>query len=386
MLKVKSYVLKFFIEFFLCSFFMMIPYLSNSQDDAESFYLDSLSFAQFQNNEYSMAEANAKKLFNLNLLEANIYRINANTLLGIINKNRGFFISATEHYLDALNDATFISDTARQSAILNNLGALYKVQHNHTNAIYYFEKSLALEKILNNPEQESIRFYNLAETYVAKDSLEMALSFFNNSLLIEQKIENKIGIVYAYIGITDVYLNMNNAFQSELMIEKLNGMFPINNVKLEISFEFLQSKYAFLLKKYDLAEQKITLAIDQAKTNNLEFLLPELLLFRVKILKENKSLLKLSEAYQEYISVTETMNSQLIRIEINDLNYQNELKRKQIEVETLRIDREIANASQFKENRIIQFLERILIFILGLLVLSLVLVILGVKKMKHLES
>lgn len=178
---------------------------------------------------------------------------------------------------------------------------------------------------------------------------------------------------------------MNNAYQSELMIEKLNGMFPINNVELEILFEFLKSKYAFLLKKYNLAEQKITLAIDQAKTNNLEFLLPELLLFRVKILKENKSLLKLSEAYQEYISVTESMNSQLIRIEINDLNYQNELKRKQIEVETLRIGREIANASQFKENRIIQFLERILIFILGLLVLSLVLVILGVKKMKHLE-
>lgn len=386
MIVTKSNNQKFFRELLLCSVFLLTSFMSLSQGNIDNEYLDSLSFAQFENNEYSKAEINAKKLFNLNQLDTNIYRINANTLLGIINKNRGFYISATEHYLEALNDATFLNDTARQSAILNNLGTLYKLQRNYTNAIDYFKKSLVLEKKLNNTEQKSIRFYNLAETYVAIDSLDMALSFFNNSLLLEQKIDNKIGIVYAYIGITDVYLKMGNAFQSELMIKKIENKFPVNNIELEILFTFLQSKYAFLVSDYKSAAENIEKAIELARTNSFEYILPELLLFRVDILKEKGSSYELSDAYQDYFAITESLNNQMIRNEINDLNYQNELKRKQLEVETLRIDKEIANANQLKESRIRQFLQRILFFILGLLMMCLVLVIVGVRKMQHIES
>lgn len=386
MLVAKSYILKFLCELFLYSVFLLYSFLSLSQHNKESAYLDSLSFAQFENSEYSKAEISAKKLFNLNLLDTNIYRINANTLLGIINKNRGFYISSTEHYLEALNDATLINDTARQSALLNNLGTLYKLQQNYISAIDYFKKSLRLEKSLNNPEQQSIRFYNLAETYLAIDSLDMALSFFNNSLLLEQKRDYKAGIIYAYIGITDVYLKMGNAFQSELMIKKIHNLFPTNNVELQIFYEFLQAKYAFLIRDYKIAVEKIQNSIELANSSDLEYILPELILFRMKILKETEPSSELSDAYQDYFAITEKLNSQMIRNKMNDLNYQNELKIKQLEVEALRIDKEIANANQLKESRIRQFLQRILIFILGLLTLCLVLVFVGVKKMNHIEA
>jgi hypothetical protein len=354
-----------------------------SQKYNESEYLDSLSFAQFENNEFSEAEKNAQKLLTLNLIDTNIYRINANTLLGIINKNRGYYISSTEHYLSALNDARNINDTARQSAILNNLGTLYKLQYNNTSAIDYFKKSLALEKSLNNSEQKSIRYYNIADTYLAIDSLDLALSFFNNSLLLEQKINNKTGLLYAYLGITNVYIKMNNQFQSNLMIEKIKKLLPVDNVELKILFDFAIAKYFVIARDSENALVKVDLAIQLAELNKMEYLLPELLELRLSILKQLESWRELSTTYEDYFEVSEKLNSQMIRNEIYDLNYQNELNRKQLEVESLISQKRSAVQAQAKESKMRQFQERLLIFILGLLLVSIVFVFLGVRKIKR---
>lgn len=370
----------------LLSFLFCVSQILLCQATSSNEKLDSLAFSHFENNEFEKAEETAKEMLNVNSLDTNIYRINANTLLGIINKNRGYYISATEHYISALNDARALEDMGRQSAILNNLGSLYKLQHNYQNAIDYFKMSLELEKDLDNPAQTSIRFYNIADAYLEADSLDLALSFFNNSLLLEQKIENKMGLIYAYIGITDVYIKMGNEFQSALMIGKIEELSPIENAELEILFEFIKAKQAFISKDYNEAKRNIDESMKLAKQSGISYIEPDMLKFRIKVLKEIGSFQELSMAYQKYLEVSETLNSQMIRNEIYDLNYQNELNQKQREVEKLRAEKRRSKIAKEKDLQVRKFQQHLILFILGLLVLSVVLVFLGVRKMKKMNT
>ena len=50
--------------------------------------------------------------------------VNAHIVLGILNKDRGFFESSVEHYLQALPIAEASGDFLRVSTCLNNLGSV----------------------------------------------------------------------------------------------------------------------------------------------------------------------------------------------------------------------------------------------------------------------
>lgn len=376
---VRKFLILLSVLFTFSQFLLCQATISNEK-------LDSLAFAYFENSEFDKAEKTAQELLNVNSLDTNIYRVNANTLLGILNKNRGYYISATEHYISALNDARALNDKGRQSAILNNLGTLYKLQHNYQSAIDYFKMSLELGKDQDNQGQASIRFYNIADAYLELDSLDLALSFFNNSLLLEQEIENKIGLIYAYMGITDVYIKMGNEFQSALMIERIEELSPFENAELEILFEFVKAKQAFISKDYNEAKKSIEESIKLVQQSGISYIEPDILKFRIKVFKEIGSYKELSIAYQEYLDVSETRNSQMIRNEIYDLNYQNELNKKQLELESLRAERQRLNKAKEKDLQVRKFQQRLILFILGLLVLSVVLVFLGVRKMKTMNK
>jgi len=372
----------------LILFVLTFAGFSLSQDNTRNEKLDSLIFAYFENNDFEKAEKTAQEVLKNNLLDTNIFSVNANTILGIINKNRGYYISSTEHYLSALNDARSIKDSGRQSAILNNLGTLYKLQNNYNKAITYFSESLELERRVSdqNIGQQSIRYYNLADTYLAMDSLDLALSHFNNSLLLEQKMNNREGLLYAYLGIIDVYFKMGNAFQSTMMLEKVNQFLPVKNIELNVLYTFTRSKYNFLQNDLDEADAYVNEALNMAQENHLEFLLPELLGFKIEILRKKEKWEQLSETYQTYFDMKEQYNSQMIKSKIDDLNYQNELNIKQIEVQTLRRQKKAVEQEMNMQNKVKLFQGRLLIFILALLLLTIIFMFFGVKELRQINT
>jgi tetratricopeptide (TPR) repeat protein len=108
--------------------FALISFKSVPQKQFER--LDSLAFYYVKNNDYVKAENTALETIQLsNGKNSSIYLINAHTILGIINKNRGYFHSSVENYLSAMKHAENISDSARVSACLNNIGVVYKLQN-----------------------------------------------------------------------------------------------------------------------------------------------------------------------------------------------------------------------------------------------------------------
>lgn len=369
--------------------FLLLALISFSygQSNQENERLDSLAFALFESDSFEVAEQTAQEILSLNKLDTNLYRINANTLLGILNKNRGYYISSTEHYLAALNESILINDKARQSVILNNLGTLYKLQENYPKALEYFKRSLQIELELSkvNRSQRSIRYYNIGDTYLEMDSLELALSYFNNSLLLEQEINDLVGINYAYLGITDVYLKMNNAYQSSLMLTRIEKYAPFENIELRALYEFSISKLRYLEGKYEESLANLGSAFKIVRENKMEFMLLELMRFELDILREMKQWKVLSQKYQQYLDLKSELNNQQVKNKIDDLNYQNNLKLKQLEVEALRSEKKQALDEKVMEEKVSDFTERLLVYLLLLLITAVVFVFVGARKLNQME-
>lgn len=354
----------------------------------ENEYLDSVAFASFERDSFEIAEQTAHEILSKNKLDTNIYNVNANTLLGILNKNRGYYISSTEHYLAALNEAILLNDSARQSVILNNLGTLYKLQENYPKALEYFNKSLDLELNLKdvNNSQLSIRYYNLADTYLEMDSLDLALSYFNNSLLIEQKINDPAGIVYAYLGIANVYLKMENTYDSSLMLQKVKNYAPFENSELKVLFEFSVSKLKFLEGDHIQSLARLQGAVKIVRENKMEFMLLDLMKLELDILRARGEWELLASKYEQYLNRKSELNNQQIKNKIDDLNYQNSLKLKQLEVEALKYEKKQVLEDKQMEQKVNEFTERLLFYLLLLLITAVIFVFIGVRKLNKTQG
>ncbi len=204
--------------------------------------LDSIAYGALASSEKNV-EQKANELLKAGQ-EANspIHQINAYTLLGIINKNKGYFVTAVEFHNEALKVAEEAQDLGRVSVCYNNIGSVYQIQKNHSKALYYFKESLELEDQLNNPLQKSIRLYNIGDIYREMDSLSLALSNFNSSLLIEREFNNDEGIAYALLGIADIYFKLDKPTDAELSLNETEKYLESSNVEIEILYQILTAE------------------------------------------------------------------------------------------------------------------------------------------------
>ena len=350
-----SKIIKYCILFSL----LILHEFSIAQRDLKS--LGVKTFQAFEQN-----SPNAEKLAN-ELLEkatkvnSNSNIINAYTILGILNKNKGYYISSLNYYLKALNYSEKIKDKGRVSASLNNIGVIYQLQNNYENAIKYFNQSLKLEDKLNNPLQKSIRYYNIGDCYKEIDSFDLALSFFNNSLIIEQKFNNKEGIIYAHLGISEVYLEIGQIEDAKRILDK---------VAVNLKSEFIESNiiYSKLLGVYFNRKGEMIKALNLfkiAKDISIKYNYPNHLLEIYKceiiVLEAMKNWVAVSSKYKQLITLNDQLSAIEIRNKIHDLTYNNELHKKEIQISRIQGERNFAEKMNVFTNKLTWFLIIMLI-------------------------
>ena len=239
--------------------------------------LDSIAFTALESNDADVEEK-ANALLEAGRREnASISVINALTILGIVNKNKGYYVTSVDFYNQALDVAQKANDSGRVSACYNNIGAVYQIQENFEKALDYFQKSLVIEEKLDNPLQRSIRLYNIGDMYREMDSLSLALSHFNNSLLIEKNYRNKEGIVYALLGISDVYLKLGKSTDARLSLEEIDRYYDGGDVEIDILYNI---HYATLCReqgKYQKARTALRKARKISEENDFKIYLPDIL-------------------------------------------------------------------------------------------------------------
>lgn len=338
--------------------------------------LDSLAFTFYEKNETKKAEETAYQIIEKynKTKQPSLFLINAYTLLGIINKNRGYYITSLENNIHALNIAEKNNDTGRVSACLNNIGVIYQLQSNYKQAIKYFTRSLEIEEKKNNPLQKSIRYYNIGDCYKELDSFDIALSYFNNSLIIEEKYKNNEGIIFAYLGIAEVYLGLKNQFQAKMVLDKIDGRIKSEQIEEKIIYNKLLGHYNILIKKSSEALKYLNLAESLSNKNKISSHLLEVYLFKIEAFEQQNDILSANKEYKKYIKFNNELTNSEIKNKIEDLTYQNELTKKELEIKLVKEDRKLE-----KDLRI--YGQKITWFVISVLVISVILILYGIKKL-----
>lgn len=305
--------------------------------------------------------------------------INAKTLLGILNKDRGYYEISVGHYLEAMQLAENEGDSLRVSGCLNNLGVVAQKQRNFSKALSYFQRSLNIEKEMGtNQVQRSIRLYNIGEVYEKLDSLDKAYAYFYNSLLIEEELGNKDGIFYARLGIGNVDSRNGNYAKAKEELEKAMLLAE----ELEDNPGICETRIALgelYYRQKSLANAKVEfqLALDKASTFQYPSLRMESFNGLSMVARELGQFEESLTYLEEYYALREELNSSEVNSRIGELQAKYELEKKEQEIVLL----EREDKLQKKEIGYSKRLRNYLIFAVGIILLITILsLVLGRRK------
>jgi tetratricopeptide (TPR) repeat protein len=183
---------------------------------------------------------------------------NSFTILGILNKNKGFYQISVSNYLRALQSSELLKDWKRVSVYYNNIGVIYYLNGEYKDALSYYRRSVSIEQKIGTKEQLSIRYYNMGESYQALNHFDSSLFFFNTSLLIEKELENDIGVTYALYGLSNLYLSKQNYDSSQYYIDVItNQKETLNDLELNCKILIARTELAIHDKSYSVALEYI---------------------------------------------------------------------------------------------------------------------------------
>lgn len=370
---------------FICFVNILFSQKKQTVENKELSRLDSIAFHSLESNSPN-TEEHANNLLNESLKSsASLYRVNAYTILGIVNKGKGYYVSSLNHYLKALNAAQDINDDGRISACLNNIGSIYQLQGNYQKAKEYFQKSLDIEEKLNNPLQKSIRLYNIGEVYLDVDSLDLALAYFNRSLIIEKKANFTEGIMYALLGLTEVYIKTERPSDARYSLENIKALLRESDVEVSIIYNQLMGDLQVLENKLNESLSHYYKAESISISNSFRVHLPAIYLKELKVLLELKDYRLYSDKAEKYIALQQSLNDIKIKNQLEDLTFQNNLKRKELEISLIQEERDLAISNRKIQANISSIESRIVWFLIFTLAFMFILIVVGVRKMLKVE-
>jgi len=351
------------------------------QKDMES--LDHEQFRRLENGETELEEI-PKIIISKSGKKPSVYLVNAYTVLGIANKNKGYYVSSLNYSLLALSAAERLHDRARISACLNNIGILFFLQENYKKAIHYFNRSLKLEEQLQKKDQKSIRLFNLGDAYKQLNQFDEAMGYYTASLLIERDLKNPIGISYALLGQADVYQKMERSSDVKSALEQI----VLTDLDKEGQIEYHRIKGELFTSEGEFTEgiSELQRGIQLANAQHNKTSLSQLYLLLGTAYEKKADFRAANQSYKQHIALHKSLQSNLIKNQLEDLTYQNELQQKEMRIRYLRKQHELSRKNELAQKRLRAFDWRIVLFSIASLIGIVVTVILGTKKLLSTRS
>lgn len=300
----------------------------------------------------------------------NELRITSLNMLGVVYRRMDAVKSALDYHQLALSIADSIqspSANIRKSIAVsqNSMGNIYLALEQYDLAIKQFQKSMAIEKELDNKLGLAINYHNIGYAKEATGYLNEALSNYETSLYYNNQIDSKIGKVICNNSIGQVYLQQGKIHEAYAIIkstikpaEEIDDKFYIASTYTNLGW--VQTE----LKKNRAAGDNLFYALKVAQDYNLRSAEAEAYK-RLSNLNEtlgnNKSALKQYKASQEISnSITSVKNTQYVTDLI--LKYDTEKKSSQI--------KDLANENEIVKLKLKQNKETYLFILVGLFLIS----------------
>jgi ATP/maltotriose-dependent transcriptional regulator MalT len=151
-------------------------------------------------------------------------KINCIHNLSVSLRKLNFDKEAYKHYIQALDLANKIHDSAQIAMIYNGIGNVYVNTEEYDKALYYFKKSYELEQKRKNLKGQDYNLANIGEVYMLKNQMDSAHYYLDKTLALEKIIykPDNLGVIYNLMGL--LYKKEGKCKQS---IEYYNKALPL---------------------------------------------------------------------------------------------------------------------------------------------------------------
>lgn len=160
---------------------------------------------------YALAEGGALDSANIiaDSAKANATGITDAAIQSALLVLEGYLLDYNEKYAEALqyyfDGLAICTDPAKQAAICNNIGAVYKLMKDLDNAQKYFERSYAIGVQMGDLERQAKCLNNLGGVFFSRNDLTGALSRYRQSMSIRESLSDTMGISSSLSNIAMVY-------------------------------------------------------------------------------------------------------------------------------------------------------------------------------------
>lgn len=339
--------------------------------EAEAYALNSLGIIYRNISQYEKALEVHQKAYGLAELVDNIELevISAN-MIGVVYRRMDAIKPALDYHKKALDIANKVEKPSRSlkasiAVSQNSMGNIYLTLKQFDLAIKEFEKSLIIEKELNNRLGLAINYQNLGYSDEAKGDLELALKNYKRSLDYNNQIDSEVGRVICYNSIGQVYIKQKKYTDAKVIIEeglkkaiKINDQFYISTSYINLGWTQME------MNAFKLAEESLKKGLTIAENYSLKSAIVEAS-YKLSELYEKTGEYKSSIFYyKNAVELGKTIFNERNMQYVSDIiiQYENEAKNK--EIKALSSQNEIMNSKLERNQKIFWFT------LLGLLVIA----------------
>jgi tetratricopeptide (TPR) repeat protein len=343
--------------------------------EAEAYALNSLGIIYRNVSHYDKALVVHQKAHDLAELVNNIeIKVNSLNMIGVVYRRMDAIKPALDYHKNALDIANKVenpSNTLKASIAVsqNSMGNIYLTLKQFDLATKEFEKSLVIEKELNNRLGLAINYQNLGYADEATGQLDLALKNYKRSLDYNNQIASEVGRVICYNSIGQVYIKQKKYADAKTIIEEalkkaisINDQFYISSSYINLGWTQME------MNVHKSAEENLKKGLTIAENYSLKSAIVDAS-YKLSALYNKTGNYKAAMLYYKKANELEkTIFNERNMQYVSDIiiQYENEAKNK--EIKALASENEIVKSKLERNQKIFWFTLLGLLVVAGLVI------------------
>ncbi|MBW4359957.1 tetratricopeptide repeat-containing sensor histidine kinase [Flavobacterium taihuense] len=273
--------------------------------------------------------------------------------LGTAYEIKSDYAHALKNLYKALTIFENLNDKTKLISIFNNLGLIYIDLKNYPEGLIFYNKALRLSYQSKKERNVSLLLNNIGDVYLQKKEYKNALNYFYKALIINKKLEDieGIGLNLSNIGICNI--NLKNYEKGIEMLNKsiatyddVSSLFNTYNIyDLGRAHYLMSQDDKYKNDKNTHIEKSIRLlenALQNFKKYNSLKDIQETYFYLSKVNKVKGNFAVALDCFEKYSEIKDSIFSKESKKKLANVKFQREidLRDKQIEIQTLRINSE----------------------------------------------
>ncbi|QCX01579.1 tetratricopeptide repeat protein [Aggregatimonas sangjinii] len=247
----------------------------------------------------------------------------------------------------------------------NNIANIYMMLEQYDLAIERFEKSIVLDKELDNNLGLAINYQNIGVCYEAQGRLEKALENLQTSLSYNEKIDSDRGRVICNYSIAHVFVHQNKEKEALHLLESaLPVAVRLDDKKIISSVHINMGWTLTHLGRYKIAEEHLLKGREIAAQYNLLAELEEADKFLSELFVAKGNYKKALEYYKSNAHFKDVISTERNLRYVDDVIYYYDYEKKNSKIEVLEKQNEIAKL-RLRQNQITLWISGIVLALMA---------------------